>query len=421
MLSLKNELWLALRDRMVQATLAVAFILSTLSVIAGFAAVSEQQTLIEELERVVTEDRDYVLTQQSDAGGAAYYSYHFTYDEPSALAFAAQGVRSELPWKHRIRMVAVEGQIYEADTGTPELALAGQLDFTFVAAVLVPIFLIVLLHDLRASESRGRRLELLLATAQTSGLFRWRTTLRASLLFVAIVLPFLVGALLAGSPAGPTLAIVAGVAFNVSFWGLLCHFVASRLSSGPTVAATVLGAWFVLALVVPTGGKLLVESTVSVPDGGDILLTQREAVNDAWDLPKQATMEPFLERYPEWSPYAEVERPFEWKWYYAFQQVGDQTVEPLSQSLRAGVAKRDARMASVAFLSPTLLTERIATAAASTDVSAYQRYEACVRAFHAELRAFHYPMLFGVEPYSSEAMEALPKYRPCTGGDSNDG
>ena len=38
-----------------------------------------------------------------------------------------------------------------------------------------------------------------------------------------------------------------------------------------------------------------------------------------------------------------VSEGFDWYWYYAFQQVGDQTVEEMSQKLREGVAIRESR------------------------------------------------------------------------------
>ena len=64
-------------------------------------------------------------------------------------------------------------------------------------------------------------------------------------------------------------------------------------------------------------------------------MLQRESVNDAWDLPKEETMQVFLERHPEWADHAKIERPFEWKWYYAFQQVGDLKTEKIIPSLSA--------------------------------------------------------------------------------------
>jgi len=137
---------------------------------------------------------------------------------------------------------------------------------------------------------------------------------------------------------------------------------------------------------VPVGGKLLVEQTITVPNGGEILLHQRETVNGAWDLPKEATMQPFFETHPQWVSSPKVSRPFEWKWYYAFQQVGDQSVEALSNQLRTGIAQRDEAMKLVALASPPLLTKRLLSRAADTNIHAFQRYDRCVRDFHLMLR-----------------------------------
>lgn len=87
-----------------------------------------------------------------------------------------------------------------------------------------------------------------------------------------------------------------------------------------------------LGVIAPVSLQIAIDNQVPLPRGGEILLTQREFVKDSWDLPKEATMKLFLEKHSEWSAYTNVNRPFEWKWYYAFQQVGDQEVEALSKS-----------------------------------------------------------------------------------------
>ena len=171
--------------------------------------------------------------------------------------------------------------------------------------------------------------------------------------------------------------------------------------------------WFLFTIVVPVGAKTGSEDSIAVPNAGDILLTQRETVNDAWDLPKAATMEPFLSAHPKWTDYAEVNRPFEWKWYYAFQEVGDQAAQPLSTALYAGMTARDQAMAKAAMLSPALLSERALMALAETDVSQHLQYIACARDFHARLRHFYYPLLFGEQAFSEEAMAQLPRFQPC--------
>jgi ABC-2 type transport system permease protein len=49
---------------------------------------------------------------------------------------------------------------------------------------------------------------------------------------------------------------------------------------------------------------------------------------------------------------------------------------------------------------------------AATDVPAHLRYLDNVRAFHAALRAFHYPKLFLEQPFDAAQASALPTYAP---------
>lgn len=413
--SVMRELRFALRDRVVFACLIGCTLLSTYSLVAGLQESASENAMIERTKDLVTQDREYNLNKQNDVGGAAYYAFHFTYDPPTSLAFVSRGIRDDLPWKHRIRMLALEGQIYETDAGNPELSKIGKLDFAFVAAFLLPLLSILLLYDLRAVEIRSNRWAFLSVTAGNGiRLLLGRATLRSLLLFITLVLPFIIVSVINGVSVSGTLLVIGSVALNCLFWLFLAFFFFTRIESGPTTAAVLLGCWFLLSVAIPVGGKYATEKSIDVPRGGEILLTQREAVNDAWDLPKDATMKPFLERHPSWANTAKVTKPFEWKWYYAFQQVGDQTVEPLSELLRSGITRRDNAMKFVALMSPPLLTERLMSYAAKTDVASFQRYDRCVRKFHVNLRQFHYPMLFGNVTYSTEHMKSLPTFELCS-------
>ena len=93
--------------------LAIVLALSVFSVWTGIAETEEQHKTIERLLEKDALDRTSILDKKSDYGSAAYYSFHLTYLAPSPLAFAAMGQRDIYPWKHRIRMLALEGQIYE--------------------------------------------------------------------------------------------------------------------------------------------------------------------------------------------------------------------------------------------------------------------------------------------------------------------
>ena len=402
-----------LRDRGAVLWIALAFLLSLAATGFGIAEVREQRATIAHLLEEDAEDRANALAGQEDWGGAAYGAFHLTYAPPSAFAFAALGQRDTAPWLHRLRMLSLEGQIHEADTKNADFGLIGRFDFAFLAAAVAPLLLILLLHDLRAGERAAGRHDLLVATAG-GGQRLWlpRAAVRIIALALALLLPFWGGAVLEGAGFEPVLMASVLVVGALLIWMLMIEAV-GRINTTPAVLlAALVGVWLAFALLVPAIARAGIEASRPMPDGPDILMAHREAVNDAWDKPKEATMQPFLARHPEWAALGEVTTPFHWKWYYAFQQVGDQQAEPLSRAYREGRLARDRMAGMAAFLSPTALVERGFEHLAGTDTRAMIAYEDRVRAFHARLRAFHYPLFFREPPYDPVVFADLPRYEP---------
>jgi ABC-2 type transport system permease protein len=412
-----RELRLLSRDRAFAIWVVLALLLSTLSVLGGIDEVAQQRATLARLVEADRVDRADAHRQHPDWGGAAYYGFHLTYDPPSDFAFAALGVRDQAPWKHRVRMLALEGQIYARDAGNPVLALVGRFDFAFFAAYVVPLLLIVVLHDLQTSERTAGRHALLVSTAREGpGLWRLRAMLRVGTIALVALLPLLLGCAWTGTQLPVTLAASALFLAYCAFWGLLAFWMAARPRSSEQILSTLVGLWLLLGIVGPALGKLAIDRVVAIPEGSDILMIQREAVNDAWDLPKEVTMDAFVAQHPEWARYAQVEQPFHWKWYYAFQQVGDQKAAALSEAYRSGRRERDRLAALAAWLMPPALLERALQRLAATDLRAQMDYEQKVRDFHAELRAFYYARLFPEKPFAAADLEELPEFPPA--GDS---
>ncbi|MGY6551520.1 MAG: DUF3526 domain-containing protein [Erythrobacter sp.] len=411
--SLLREAGFMLRDRGAIVWLGLAFLLSLAAVGFGLAEVRDQRATIAALAAEDAADRANAIAGQSDWGGAAYGAFHLTYAPPSRFAFAALGQRDASPWLHRIRMLAIEGQIHEADTRNADFGLVGRFDFAFLAASVAPLVLILLLYDLRRGEQVAGRHDLLLATAgRGARLWLARGAVRIAGLALALLAPFWLGAMIEGAGLAIVMRASAMVVFALLVWWAIVEIIGRRPAAPATTLTILVGVWLVLALLVPALARAAIDARHPLPDGGQILLLQRESVNNAWDIPKQATMEPFLARHPEWADYAEIARPFEWKWYFAFQQVGDQAAEPLAMHYRSARLARD-RAASVAALaSPASLVERYFQHLARTDTAAMIAYEDHVRAYHARLRAFYYPLLFRDTPYDPALLGGLPDYTP---------
>ncbi len=413
MSALLREVRFLARDRGALLWIALAFLLSVAATGFGIAEVREQRATIAALLVEDTKDRENALAGQSDWGGAAYAAFHLTYAPPSDFAFAALGQRDTAPWLHRVRMLALEGQIHEADTKNADFGLIGRFDFAFLAASVAPLLLILLLHDLRAGERVAGRHDLLVATAgKPARLWLARAGVRFAALSAALLLPFWAGAAMEGAGLGKVLIASGLVLGALLVWWLIVEAVGRLQASPPVLLAALVGIWLALALLVPAVARAAIEASTPVPEGAEILMLQREAVNDAWDVPKEATMRPFLAAHPEWEPLGDVTKPFEWKWFFAFQQVGDQKASSVVDAYRAGRVARDRAAGVAAFLSPTSLVERGFERLAGTDTLAMIAYEDAVRAYHAQLRRFHYPLLFRDPAYDPAVFAQLPRYAP---------
>jgi ABC-2 type transport system permease protein len=102
--------------------------------------------------------------------------------------------------------------------------------------------------------------------------------------------------------------------------------------------------------------------------------------------------------------------PFHWKWYFAFQQVGDETAAPLSQAYRESIAQRDQLTGLVAWLSPPVATTRLLQGIAHTDVDSVLAYEQRIRDHHEQIRRYFYPMLFEEIPFTTNNLTGFPSF-----------
>lgn len=400
-----------LRRRSGALALVALTVVASVACAIGVAEHGRQLEAIERFRALDAQERATALAASSDWGGAAYAAFHATWDTPEPLAFAAFGQRDVRPWMLRVRALALEGQIYETDVANPELARIGRLDLAFVVAFLAPLVLILLLHDLVAGEREaGRHGLLVTSAARATRIWVPRIGVRVGAVLVALLTPFLCGALAVGASLSATLLAAAAIGGAIVLWSVPIVWLAFRPASASAIAARGVLLWVTLALVLPAACRLLIDARVEAVEGADISLVQREAVNDAWDLPRSVTYDRFFATHPEWadSPYSE--EGFHWKWYYAFQQVGDETAAPLASRYRAAMRQRDALAGMLAWVSPAIAAQRWLQAIAKTDTQATLEYEARIRAFHEALRRFYYPMLFEDAPYEASRLERLPRY-----------
>jgi ABC-2 type transport system permease protein len=415
-----HELRLLLRARLTVIALALLAVLSVAAVVAGMAEVSRQRAAIAAIPNAQAEDiaavADYV-DRTKDAGSAAYYSFHPTWDAPSSLAFAALGMRDVSPYILRVRALGLEAQIYDGDTFNPELALPGRFDFAFVLVFLAPLFVIALFHDLVSGEREAGRLRTLTALPRGgAGLMRRRTLLRLALLWATLGVPFTVAAVVSGVGAAAILTILFMIAAYLLFWIGLAALIGRLGWSSVASAATLSACWLVLVLIAPTLANVVINRAVPISQGAEIALAQREQVNHAWDIPREQTMRRFYANHPRWADSAPLGPEFHYKWYLAFHQNGDESVAEKVRVYLAALEQRDATARALGWVLPSVGMQALLTRLAETDLEAQLAYQDRIRAFHQRLRTFYYGYLFRDRPFGKADFGFAPRFEETVRG-----
>jgi ABC-2 type transport system permease protein len=416
-MSTVSQEWLLLRrSRTSMLALSLLWILSIAAVCVGLVEVNHQraqQERLVELQQLETKAQATWITKTGDAGNAAYYSFHPTWNPPSALAFAALGMRDVAPQTLRVRALGLEAQLYENESFNPETALAGRFDFAFVVIYLTPLFIIALLHDLISRERETGRLPLLTAMSPNVRAVWWmRILLRTSLALLVLLSPFAVAAWSEGAAWALVSSFGAVVLAYVVFWSLLVSGIATLKMGSAAQAGVLVAIWAALTLALPTAAQALIARAVPVTQGMALTLAHRQAVHEAWDIPKDATMQAFFRSHPEWRDTPPITGNFHWKWYLAFHQVGDERVGPQAAEYREGLLTRQRFTGRVAWALPPVAAQAVLHRLAETDLPAQLAYEDSIRAYHGKLRHFYYPYLFNEVPYRAEDFGKAPVFSP---------
>lgn len=355
------------------------------------------------------------FTPQGEAGYVSYYTFYPTHHAMSPLAGLAFGVRDIVPNVVWVRLLGVEGQLYESDLGNPFVQALGSLDLAFVWCALAPLALLVLCHDVLTRDRDGGRLTLM--AAQGGSL--------AALLLVRIAVRF---TLLASLSA--VVFAVAGAWLHIPFDAAACNWLATvwaHLATWAGVAAVIavvartvaaslaaaLTLWTAAVVLVPALLNLALVTAFPVTEGLELTVRQRQESHAACDKPRAETMEKFFAHNPDWAGTPPIEGRFAWRWYYAMQQVGDESVAAASENYRRNLRARQATITRFAWLAPAAYAQLVLSARAGTDLDAHLDYLDRVRAFHAHLRQTFYPLFFAEATITPADFAKFPRFDPA--------
>lgn len=404
--------------RGVDARLGVALLLAAglVAMVHGRSVIVRQQAAISDSPRIEREEQRQILGPvgpSANAGDQLYYLFFHTVREPSPWAPLAIGQRDVQPFNLKIRLHALQGQLYDADLGNPLLASLGHFDLAFVFVVLSPLLLIGLTYNLRSAEEEGGTWPLL--RSQPTRLWPvlvLRYALRAGLVTVPMWLLLGMATAWLGLPLDSRWWTVAlAIPLYVAVWGAASAGVAALRRSSDFNVLALLGVWVAWTALGPALVTVAATTRAPLPEALELTVLQRQGYHGAWDEPLPEVMDAFYQRYPEWRSAAVPTDRYSNAWYYAMQQRGDDMAAGAAARYRAGLEAREAWVSRAMLLFPPAVFHRTLSRVARTDLRAHLAYLDSVAAYHERLKRHFLPVIFGNHTVGAVRWDAVPTHR----------
>jgi ABC-2 type transport system permease protein len=392
---------------------ALVWLVGCYGIYAGTTEIARQRQHLAELPALARHNADELKVKfptPADAGEIGYYRTTFAAHHPTAWAGLSLGLRDVNPYYLKLRLLGLQGQLYASENVNPAKALSGNFDLAFVLVHLFPLLIIALSFNLLSGEREQGILTLLLAQPVRAGqvvgaklAFRLALVLGLALGLSAVAVAWV------GVPLDARLGLwLALVGLYCLFWFGIAYAVTALQRTSAFNAVALVGAWLMLVVLVPGLLNVYVQATRPVPQGLALTIRQREAIHGGWDQPKAATMHRFFARYPQYRDTATIRERFVWRWYYAFQHLGDESVQPLATAYATGLRQRYDLTTRLSWLSPALTAQTSLNALAGTDLPAHLAFQQSATRYHTALRAFYYPFLFNKTPFTHADYARVP-------------
>jgi len=409
------ELLLLVRQRALAIGLAIVVVAGAVGLAHGRRIIDRQREALAQSPALQARAHQRILAPlpaTALAGDQLYYLPFHTARHPSPWASIAIGQRDVHAFNLKVRLLALQGQLYDADLGNPLLATFGNFDLAFVLVVVAPLVLIALSFNVLSLEvEQGTWALVRSMPVRASALLARKFALRGAAVLLAVLCLLAAGAAWHRIPIDSTWWRVAALTalYLLSWLAVVALVVAARRSSEFNLLV-LLGVWVGWTVIAPAAVNVVAAIRHPLPEALELTVQQRQGYHGAWDEPLPAVMEAFYARYPEWRGTTVPTDRYSNGWYYAMQQRGDDAARDAATRYRAALEARDAFVARASWLSPPAAYQRLLAGVARTDLPAYLRYLDSVAAYHESLKRHFFPVIFSARTVREVDWDTTPRH-----------
>ena len=352
-----------------------------------------------------------------DSGYLSYYQFHPVWQKPSAWSALIHGERSESASHTRVRLLGLQSQLSNTATGNIAAMPIGKLDLSFIWIYLMPLLIAALSLNLLAEEKASGRWSLLASQVANRGMLLTKKMLIAAGLLAVVNLLILLAAVVMTDIDFDSIWLqVAAVLLAYQLcWFLITGWIISLQRTAIFNSLLFISLWIVFAFVLPGLAYLYQTQQQQPAEHVSMIFDQREFMHDSWDRDQQADFDVYLQDYPQWqTTEPTLQKPFDWRWYYAMQHMSDVIVAEAVAQFRESRVHSHQIGNQVAWLSPVMRLQYSMNRFADTDMLASQAFLDQIGDYHQQLRDYFFDFYFFDKPFTEADFANIPvfEYQP---------
>lgn len=403
-----------LRSRAVLTSLALMLLLGAISIGIGHQFLSQKKAAISQVENYQQRHlKRNVALHKDDLGLLMYYVKFAFVNSPTHLAGLSIGQSDVNTNVQRITIKNLEGQRYDTDLVNPMNLQSGNLDLSFVLIYLFPLLIIVFTFNLLSEETETGTWRLV--SVQTPSKLKYLLTklsVRIILIYIVLGILLTMAKIALSIPLDTNfMMFVLLSSLYIVFWFALCFFVINFKKNSGFNAVLLLSVWLALLILLPAGINAYVTNKYPVPEALSTMISQRDGYHTKWDTDKTETLQKFYAHYPQFQKFGYPTEGFNWTWYYAMQQMGDDESLKDTRAFRQKINERETASKQLSAFLPNMHLQLAFNELSGTSLHQHLDFLDATGDFHEELRLFFYPSIF--KELSGDAIDwtrFTPKY-----------
>lgn len=336
---------------------------------------------------------------------------------PGPLAALDVGQADLYPFYFKMTNRTKQTFIAGDEIENPSNLLAGRFDLGFVVVQLFPLLILGLSYNLLSAEREQGTLAMTLAQpVRLRTLAMGKVLARAALVLTLALALSIGGGLLAGvdlrrpdvlARLGLWAATVAGYG---AFWFALALAVNALGRPSSTNAVVLAACWIALVVVAPALLNVAVTSLHPVPSRVELIGAIRDASAEA-SAEGSHLLARYYEDHPELAPASSAAVPADFLVkLQAVQKSVDETIEPVMARYDEQLARQQALVDRLRFLSPAVTAQEALNDVSGTSLARHKHFLAQVDAFHKEWQDFFIPRIMRRERFAPADYDAIPKF-----------